>query len=229
MVYVFHGEDTVASRKALTDLRGTYDPDAIFEFSDQSLSEFVRVADGLGLFSLKKLVVVEISKQRSLKEVDYLLYLEKKPKTTEVVFWIGEELSVASPLSKMVLKNDWKIRNFSSFNRNHVFKFVDCLFLRDGKGALRLLPVLINGGENLFGIISLVAHRARQLLWLKTGALSGQGIKPFVRSKLTAQLSSYSEKDLVRVLCECSRVDLATKTGSLDPSLGIIEIVRNVC
>ncbi len=229
MVYVFHGEDTVASRKALIDLRRIYDPDAIFEFSDQSLPDFVRVADGLGFFSPKKLVVVEILKQTSLKEVDYLPYLEKKPETTEVVFWIGEELSAASPLSKMVLKNDWKIRNFSSFNRNHVFKFIDCLFLRDGKGALKFLPLLINGGENLFGIISLIASRARQLLWLKTGALSGHGIKPFVRSKLTVQLGSFSEKDLIKVLCECSRVDLTTKIGSLDSSLGIVEIVRNVC
>ena len=229
MVYVFHGEDTVASRKALIDLRSIYDSDAIFEFSDQSLSEFVRVADGLGLFSPKKLVVVEIFKQTSLKEVDYLPYLEKKPKTTEVVFWIGEELPDASPLSKMVLKNGWKIRKFSSFNRNHVFKFVDCLFFRDRKGALNCLPALINSGENLFGIMSLVASRARQLLWLKTSALSGRGIKPFVRSKLTGQVGAFSQKDLIGVLCECSRVDLETKTGNLDPSLGIVEIIRKVC
>lgn len=229
MVYVFHGEDTVASRKALTDLRGAYDPDAIFEFSDQSLSEFVRVADGRGFFSAKKLVVVEIFKQASLKEVDYLPYLETKPETTEVVFWIGEELPDASALSKMVLKNGWKIRKFSSFNRNHVYKFVDCLFLRDQKRSLICLPPLINSGENLFGIMSLIASHARQVLWLKTGALSGRGIKPFVRSKLAAQVASFSEKDLIGVLCECSRIDLGMKTGSLDPSLGIVEIVRSVC
>lgn len=229
MVTIFHGEDLVASRRALTQLRSSYNPNSVFSFSEADLADLVRLAEGLDLFSQSKLIIIEFLKTGLLRNVAYLPYLENKPETTHVAFWIGETLLQSSALLKTAEKNGWRIKSFNRFNRTPVFGFVDALFSRNLKSSLGFLQAILNSDENLFGIISLITTRLRGILWLKFGADVSTGLKPYLLSKSRSQVRLFSESELVELTDFLRQVDLETKTGLLEPSLGLTLFVGKVC
>ena len=228
MVTLLHGEDTVASRQTLIEMRQTYS-DCVFDFSGNDLTEFVRMADGQDFFSPKKLIVIEAAKQALLKDLSYLSYLESKPDTTAVVFWVGEELSPQSELLKVSQRAGWRVKLFNRFNRSYVFNFIDALFDRQRTEALSFLTKLLQSEENLFGIIDLIVYRARVILWSKLGVPSFSKLKPFVRSKVTKQAKLFSEGELVELIETCCQLEQEAKTGVVDPSLGILKVSQLLC
>ena len=229
MVSVLHGEDTVASRRFLLSLRSSFNEGSVYEFNGESLEEFVRLSDGRDFFSPRKLVVIEFFKQSVPRQIPYLTYLTGKPETTEVVFWIGSELPHRCELLTIGQRQGWQVKIFKGFNRSYVFSFIDAVFSRNSVLAFKSFCPVLSHNENLFGIISLIVQRLRLLLWSKTSVPFFANLKPFVRSKVERQATLFSVEELTHALENCSRIDSEIKVGALDPSLGIIQIVRELC
>lgn len=229
MVSLLHGEDTVASRRFLLSLRNSFQEGPVYEFNGESLPEFVRLSDGRDFFSPRKLVIVEFFKQSIPKQIPYLQYLTGKPETTEVIFWVGSELSARCELLITGQRQGWRVKNFKGFNRRYVFDFVDAVFSRNSVLAFKSFCSILSRNENLFGIISLIVQRLRLLLWSKTNVSFFTNLKPFVRSRVEKQAALFSVEELVEALEKCSQVDSEIKVGALDPSLGIVQIVQRIC
>lgn len=229
MVYVFYGEDTVASRRALIDLRKSYNPDSIIEFTGMLMDDFVRIADGQDFFSESKLVVVEANKYSDIKDVSFIEYLPKKPDSTHVVLWVGGEIPVSSLILKFSKQFNWKLRYFDKFNRSYVFDFLDSLFSRNQDLSYRNFSyVLKNSDENMFGIITLISSRIRLLLWSKLNCESIATSKPFLKTKASSQARLFSTPELTTLFDYCCSIDLGSKTGQIDPVFGILGIIGKV-
>lgn len=229
MVTILHGEDTVASREALRQLRQEKSGYSILEFREGDLADFIRLADGVDLFAPRKLIQIEIAKAQSLKGLPYLTYLNHKPETTEVVFWIGDSIPPRSDLLRMAQDRGWRTLAFSSFDRKIVFRFLDRLFEQDEREAFSLLARLVAAQENLFGIFSLVVSQLRSLLWTKYDLPNLHEASSFIVTKRRRQAGRFSEEGLIRRLTECARLDLALKVGDLDPSLALVNLVQLIC
>lgn len=229
MITLFHGEDVIASRQALTGLRQTYAQLSVIEFGEGGLTEMVRVADGADLFSDRKLLVVELPNPVSAKKLDYLSYLKNKPPSTHLVFWVGGTVPEDAELIRVAQREGWSIRFFDKFNRQTVFVFVDAVFSRNRRSALSGLKRLSDSGENLVGIISLIVFRVRTILWRKLGCACFGKLKPFLKSRVSQQADLFTEREVREIYRLCAGTDREVKNGSLDATLGIVSLVERIC
>ena len=225
MIYLFHGENQVASRKALVDLKGKYDPSAVKTLSEFSFSELVEACEARALFSPQSLVVLETSDVRRLvKDRPVLDYLQATPKATGVAFWVGETVKGSHLLLKLV-RAVGEVHYFGA-PEEKPFSFLDALGERNSKKAYVELRKLFSQGESEIGLLQLIAWEVKNLIEAKT-CVENPGMNSYVFRKAGKQSGNFSEEKLVGLFGKILEADVAMKTGS-DPRLTLDRLVYEI-
>ncbi len=132
------------------------------------------------------------------------------------------------------------VRRLVSYVREEsVFELVDALGQRNASKALRLFHQMLEEDKNqLFPIFGMIVRQFRLLLQAKS--MMGQraalpqimkelGLRDFVADKMVAQARNFSLEQLMGIYRELQRVDVAIKTGQVEPELALDVFVAEVC
>jgi len=228
MLFLLHGENVSASRQALVDLKRNYSADSISVFDAKKLDEnqFARVCQSVPLLGDRRLVVVEGKPSSSL----HLFISSSLPPTTDVVFWIGEELKSSNKLFKLVKSAGGQIRHFKPSVPKHVFGFLDALGYKNKKKAFLELHRLLDQGESPLYLLTMMVWQARNLLRVKlyNGGGPKPKMNPFVLRKAKSQIKSFEEGELVGIFHKLLEAEVALKTTPQEQKLVLDVLVDKI-
>lgn len=121
---------------------------------------------------------------------------------------------------------------------SNVFHMVDALGRRDGQTALRLLHRLLDEGQAALYLLVMITRQFRILLSIKDlegrhtprDAMRAQlKLPPFVVDKGRAQARNFSLIQLNQLYRRLVEIDVASKTGQMDPILALDLFVVETC
>ncbi len=216
MIYVLHGEDTVASRNSLFQLKQDYkDLDQYSFLGDQSeITDIVQVFESQSLFDEQKFIVLEKFLQTKQKPlVASLLNHIKNYDEHVVVVWEGQEIK------KELLPFFPKTARIESFAiPKIIFQFLDNLLPNNQRQLFRLYHELLAQDE-AERVFYMVVRQFRILL-----ALSEVGtkqidevkrIQPWQKTKLQKQVEAFGQNRLYTLYNDLFRIETGIKTGGL--------------
>ena len=220
MIFVIAGEDTVSSRKKLTELLSEKQNIVRLDGKKTMIAELDEALLGNNLFSDSKTVVLEHFSKLSAKgrsafggkpEIKVWELIEKfeKDKNTDVILWDDVDLA-----KKKYTKNV-KFFNFSFPKFYYIF--LDSFEPGSRKPLELLREVLktLNSEQVLYGLV----RRVRQLIIIKSNNYPDfselKRMQPWQISKLKKQASLWSEEKLKKTFLELAELDEKMKTGSL--------------
>ena len=225
MIYLFHGENQVQSRRALVNLKKNYEPSAVRVLTEVQIPEFAEACEARSLFSERRLVVVEAANCQALAcDRRVLDYLEGVPETTDLAFWVGGTLRRTHPLLRLSLRVG-EVRCFKR-PKEKPFPFLDALGRKEAKKACIELQKLFSQGESEIGLLHLIAWEIRNLIKVKD-CRGNPGMSPYVFKKAKSQSRNFSERELVGLFGRVLEADVAVKTGS-DPRLVLDKLVYEI-
>lgn len=115
-----------------------------------------------------------------------------------------------------------------------IFKTINELGLKNKKQALDLLHQHLRKGESPLYLLSMLVFQFRNIYLLKKLQLAGKsvpknlGLHPFVQQKTLAQSRNFSLEELQNIYQRLFEVDLAIKTGQLEPTLALDLFVARI-
>jgi len=120
----------------------------------------------------------------------------------------------------------------------NIFHMVDALGRRDRQTALRLLHRLLDEGQAALYLLAMITRQFRILLSIKdldqrrtpSAAIQSQlKLHPFVVDKGQRQARNFSLAQLERTYHRLVEIDVASKTGQMDPALALDLFVVETC
>ena len=130
-------------------------------------------------------------------------------------------------------------RLVSAVREESIFEMVDALGQRNGSAAMRLFHGLLGEGKEPLYVFSMIARQFRLLLQAKSLAeqqaalpqlMKELGLRhEFVATKLLAQARNFSLGRLQGIYRELQRIDVAIKTGRVEPELALDVFITEVC
>jgi DNA polymerase-3 subunit delta len=118
-----------------------------------------------------------------------------------------------------------------------IFQMVDALGKRDSREAMKLLHRLLEEGQPPLYLLHMIARQFRILLRVKelmgkgTSAADVRtllGLHPFVVDKITKQAPNFSIAQLEAIYHRLLEIDLAVKTGRMEPGLALSVFVTEL-
>ncbi len=230
MIYLLHGENLGASRQALLDLKKNYSSDSISAFDAKKIDvdEFVRVCETPSMLSDRRLIIIEGKIQPSALR---LLSSLAPSSTTDVAFWVGEDLKSSNKLFKQVKELRGQIHHFKPAIPKHVFGFLDALGYKNEKRAFLELHRLLDQGEAPLYLLKMMVWGVRNLLNVKCLPASGGSklkMNPFVLRKTKSQVGNFEEEELVDIFRKLLEAEVFLKTTQLDPVLVLDRLVGGI-
>jgi DNA polymerase-3 subunit delta len=119
-----------------------------------------------------------------------------------------------------------------------MFETIEALCGGNKKLALKLLHEQIAKGEDVFYILSMYTYQIRTIL--KVGDFYWQGmmsapeiakaakVHPYVVQKTLSQVRSLGEEKSKQMLRDLAEIDLAAKTGKVDPVLALDKFIVSI-
>lgn len=216
MIYIIGGEDTISSRKKLTELLEGKSNVIRLDGKKASVAEFDEILSSGSLFSDSKVVILEnFSKLKPEVKVWNLLENFEKDKNTDVILWDDTE---ASAKIRGALKS---AKIFTFVFPKFYYAFLDS-FEPHSKKTLELLQDVLKTFEPeqiLYGLV----RRVRQLLIVRSSDYSKfsefKRMQSWQLSKLKKQASLWTEDQLKRVFLELAELDEKMKTSNLSMPL----------
>lgn len=214
MIYVIAGEDTVSSRKKLTELLSEKQNIIRLDGKKTTFAELDEALLGDNLFSDSKTIVVEnFSKLKPETKVWELIEKFEKDKNTDVILWDEADLA------KKKFTNNVKFFNFS-FPKFY-YGFLDS-FEPGSRKPFELLAEVLKTFEPeqvLYGLV----RRVRQLVIIKSNNYSSfsefKRMQSWQISKLKKQANLWSEDQLKKAFLELAELDEKIKTSNLSMPL----------
>ncbi|MDA8272143.1 MAG: DNA polymerase III subunit delta [Deltaproteobacteria bacterium] len=194
--------------------------------------------------------IKNLSKEKGIKISDEAVYC--------LIRYTGNNtVNIDNELNKIVsgIKTENKSKELSvnelkpllAFSKTFtIFDFVDKILDRDIRGAFSIFGVIYNDGEEPVKIISVLYNEARKLHKAKVQESSGMdfetilrinGVLPFLKKKFLKNLSSFSVRELKRIMELLGETDFRLKTTSYPQSLifeefifklGFLDISKNL-
>ena len=243
MLYLLHGENVSASRQALLDLKKNYSSDSISVFDAKKFDadEFTRVYETPSLLSDRRLIVIE-GKTPTIQPFNRLTISS----STDLIFWIGEQLKPSNKLFKLVKELGGQIRAFKPALPKHVFGFLDALGYKNKKKSFLELHRLLDQGESPVYLLTMIVWQIRNLLRVRLynhpaitsrdaciGERYNNGgpkpkMNPFVLRKATSQVKNFEGEELVGIFRRLLKAEVALKTTPQDPMLVLDRIVSEI-
>jgi len=119
-----------------------------------------------------------------------------------------------------------------------IFDLIDALGERKSSQAMRLLSKLLTRGEDPLAILGMIIWQFRNLILIKTlvaqkkplfEIVKQANLHPFVVQKSLAQSRNFDFPYLLKIYQKLEEVDLALKTGQLEPELALDLLVVGLC
>lgn len=119
----------------------------------------------------------------------------------------------------------------------NIFQTIDALARRDKKNALRLLYQHFEEGENAIYLLTMFAYQFRNLLVIKELVEKGVSyselapktkLHPFVVKKSFQQIKNFSLEGLKKIYLRIKDLDLAIKTGRIEPRAALEILVMEI-
>ena len=119
-----------------------------------------------------------------------------------------------------------------------IFSLVDALGHRDSRKATSYLHELMDAGQPLLYIFFMITRQFRLLLQAKELQIEGLGwqaiqtrlrLHPFVAQKLAQQARNFSRSRLEAIHHRLLEVDIAIKTGQMEPQLALDLLAIELC
>ena len=113
-----------------------------------------------------------------------------------------------------------------------VFELTDCLGAKNTQKSLAILDELLNNKEPIQKVLIVLAKHFRDLLMVRecinqrlnaTAVLDAN--KQFLASKYMNQARNFSFDELMRIFKEFVKLDIDSKTGLIDPKIGLQKIL----
>ena len=212
MIYILHGDDTVASRNFMSGLVEEI-PTTMLDGKSLMLSQLEENIVSKGFFEEKKAVVVEnLLSQNKKKEIT--AFLNNLKSETLVVLWEGKKLTKTAT-------NAIKSANIHEFSfPSYYFQFLDSVTSGSGKRLFSLYHELLKTTSEELIFYSLL-KRVRLLVILSSGGTIAELAKmaPWQQSKLSQQLGRWNKKILHDFYRQLQETEIKMKTGKLPVGL----------
>ena len=141
-----------------------------------------------------------------------------------------EKLSLYSSIITLKEIRDLLVENTTP----DIFKTIDELGLRNKKQALDLLHQHLRKGESPLYLLSMLVFQFRNIYLLKKLQLARKplpknlSLHPFVQRKALAQSRNFSLEELQNIYQRLFEIDLAIKTGQIEPVIALDLFVAKV-
>lgn len=118
-----------------------------------------------------------------------------------------------------------------------IFKTIDFMAERQKQKAISSIHKHLEKGDSPLYLLSMINFQFRNLLMLKEICQSGENIKakikklnlhPFVVKKSLGLCQKFTLEELKKIYQKIFQIDLAIKTGNIDPSLGLDLLIAQI-
>lgn len=213
MIYLIHGEDVVSSKNFLSKLSKDYT--SIDSISLKNVNEIEKpLPSGKGLFSSKKLVIIEnfpIRKDLKLSpELDF-----------DVVLWFPNSVTVPKWVEKT-----WYFKQNQSISS---FKLADCIAYGQEKQALSVLKELLKNPKETELIVGTLVRQIRLVLLYLKGESMEISSSQFVQDKVKEQARNWDHRKLKTALMYLLKTDLWLKQGKLSKETLLTNLTIDLC
>ena len=212
MFTILHGDNILASRKALQSIKKMSSDKEVLVLDGKrvSLAELKQALEAKSLFGQEKLVVVEnlISENRKQKTENRIFeYLKRLPSFTNLVLWERKKID-GRALSQF--KNA-RIQLFKT--PAIIFKFLESIRPGNTKAMLTLLESCLKK-EPIELVFYMVVRQFRLLLLVKD--LGEEGVPQLANwqyRRLTNQAGYFTIEKLLKIYKKFLKIDFEQKTG----------------
>lgn len=217
MKLLIHGDNTVTSRKYLTDQIDTLKKQGAKDLirldgKTLTLTDLRQALESKSLFSTDKLVVIErlLSRPRSKEKTQLINNLAKSYQlkaTSSVILW---EAKLATSANLKLLKS-FSPQLFKT--PKSIFTFLDALLPKNPKITLTAFHQAIN--QEAPELVFYLLHRrvADLIVASDPKAFDKLPSAPWQKSRLRSQSQRFSLQELLKLHHQLLHIDVATKTG----------------
>lgn len=211
MITIIHGEDQVASKNKLQDIKDKYQGKDIITLDGKSvtLTDLKQALEAHSLFLLEKLVIIDnLLTRKPSKDKDELInYLTKN--MFDVDFILSEDKEATSAVLKKVIKA--QVYHFKP--AGNIFKFVDNLQPEGGKKLVPILHELLKT-ESPEVIFVMIIRQLRYLLLAKDRSDDYlKDLQPWQKAKFMRQAGYFGEAQILLLYRKLLDIDYKIKTG----------------
>ena len=211
--YILHGENTLASRQKLSEIKGSHDPTLVSGgFSSSGLPQENQ------MFSLSKVFVLEFFEKDQLRKFDaerFLSDLKIAGRDLTTVFWFGFELTASNKILTQSKAAGFRELKFSVSPL--VFKLADSFFAPKGtKNSFYKNLSDFGGakGDEVF-LVQMLIRNARLKLWASFKNDSYNNLIGF--SKKQAEYGHHlTQKKLLGIFESLVALEKKVKSGPID-------------
>lgn len=120
---------------------------------------------------------------------------------------------------------------------NDIFLTIDAIAGKNKKKALKLIHQHLEKGDSPLYLLSMINFQFRNLLIMKSGELGHElyanyipipGMHPYVIRKTKQQIKKFTLEELKKIYQKIFQIDLAIKTGKIDPQTALDMFVAEI-
>lgn len=212
-IVAIYGDDTEKARSRVSKIiHGVKKRnwDILHIDPNKSLSEQVVART---LFDTESLYVHLEAKKLNGKEVEWISKHSDKISTRLLLFFSGT-------IPKDIRSRLPKDAEFEEFNLpKDVFTFLDSFWPGNSARCLELLKS-IEKMNSLEFLIAMLGRHVRDLVWVQSEK-DGISAQPWKKQKLSRQAERFQSGRLIEISNELARIDLESKTGKVNATLGL--------
>lgn len=215
MITILHGENIVASRARLIELRKQKAVQEVVTFaSPPQLTDLIQALESKSLFGGERLVILEnlLSRMGRKRKDDLVEYLQRGNFATDCILWESKTISpsVLTPFPKGIKVEIFKLHST-------LFRFLESLRPGSSQESLRLFHESLRRDEVEL-LFAMLTRQVRFLMLVKIQAFQlaeVQRLAPWQRGKFQAQSRFFTEERLIKLYRELYRLDRDNKSGRL--------------
>lgn len=232
MIFIIHGEDLPLSRKYIIGLQAKLNSQnkqeiKIKDYTPAALSNLISSPDFFGEFPL---IILDITDAARMNVDEYIKVLKDNSgnKKLSLIIYSGKELSEKNEFIKNAGALKAQIKLTQVIPEHNVFAFTAAMLNLNRTQTYRELSKLVNGDQDGYFIYSMIISAVRNMTEAKLNTENFLKMKPYSQQKLTSQMKSFSENQIMGIYKTLYETDKATKTGSLDIDLGVILAIEKI-
>ncbi|MBI2325959.1 hypothetical protein HYU91_01080 [Candidatus Collierbacteria bacterium] len=208
---IIHGDDTVTARNHLNDelekAKSSSAGVSRFDARDLDLTKLTQVLEGMTLFGLQPMIVIEglFSLPKS-KNKDHLIEFLTKYQDRQIILFENKALTATT------LKQFKKATVSGHKPAAIIFTFLDSIKPGSASTSLKLLDQLENANQPPELVFAMLVRQVRLLIQaLEPNSLKGA---PWQKSRLISQARAFGERGLLTLHHNLYHLDKQLKTGA---------------
>lgn len=214
MLTVIGGEDSVASRQKLQELKSKYKAQgySIDGVAPGDVPELLKNAEGVtNLFGQESIYIVEklSSKYKGREKTPFKEAVQSIAKSTTIhlIDWESGKSAYELSALKRIATTFYEAKPSKS-----IFELLDSCYPGNLKQFLNAVEV-VNQTQDIGFIYALLCKHVRKLILAQNNALDSK-TPPWQRGKLKSQAALWKEENLLKFYEGLARIDISMKTSS---------------